>query len=304
MKILHVVNSFDPSADVVRCVRELNKYSKHTHTVFVHKNHPGKEYKFEQAFGVGDERLRYKFLEECDAILYQFTGHEGFPDDTGKPAAFRNINIYWNKETDKFWSHPTYNAPSFERYSQVASSHAGAADFLPDDRFTWLPDLLPQDGAYAPDRSLRAPCVSFIKHADEFLKMDFPGRKLDLSRHAHEDVLAKRQWISSVAIDNVCDGHWGLAGHESLLLALPVVVFNHAKTLLALGELTEASFYPFVEVAPDLVDAANAARYLLEHPKLAERIGAQSRLWAEKYFNSRFLIERTWDPFFDKLVKS
>lgn len=304
MKILHVVNSFDPSADVVRCVRELNKHSRHMHTLFVRNEHPGKFYAFEQAAGLGDESLRSRLLEECDAILYQFTGHQGFLDAPNKPAAFRNINIYWDKDTDKFWSHPTYNAPSFERYSQIASSHAGAIDFLPQDRFTWLPDLLPQEGPYALGHIGKKPRVSFIKHAEDFLKMIFPGAIQDLTATRHEEVLRQRRELATVLIDNVCDGHWGLSGHEGLLMGLPVIVFNHDKTKLALENLTGESSTPFVEVGPDIEEAAEAARRLLNNPKRAEAIGRIGRDWAVDFLNSKFLIEQTWDPFFDKLIKS
>lgn len=302
MKILHIVNSFDPSADVVRCVRELNKYSRHSHKIFVQQTHPCAEYEFEQAEGVGSAALREQLLKECDAILYQFTGHEGFPDDPRKPAAFRNINIYWDKAKDQFWSHPTYNARSFGRYSQVASSHAGAAEFLPKN-FTWLPDLLPQDGLYMPNRSIiRKPCVSFIKHADELSRMDFPGGKQNLDRSPHAHVLLSRR-VSTVVIDNVCDGHWGLAGHEAVLMGLPVIVFNHPKTIEALNNLTGTNLIPFLSVAPTVEAAAEEARDLMRNPQLADIIGLRGRMLAEKYFHSKFLIEKTWDPFFDRLVR-
>lgn len=303
-KILHVVNSFDPSADVVRCVRELKKHSKHEHEIYVQEFHPGTVYQFEQAPGVGDPGLRERLLQWADAILYQFVGHDSFPDAPNKPAAFRNINIYWDKESDKFWSHPKYNATTFDRYSEVASSHAGAADFLTEKPFTWLPDLLPQDGLYTPKLWYKDPCVSFIKHADYLRTKIFPGAIQNLSGMPHREVLRNRSLYATVVIDNVIDGHWGLAGHEALLMALPVIVFNHKKTKDALAELTGRSINPFIEVGPSIEEAEEVAKRYMKDKMSSRYMGSVGRQWAEYFMRSEFLIRKKWDPFFDRLVKA
>lgn len=311
-KILHVVNSFDPSAAVVRSVRELSKHSHHEHRLFVKYEHPALQMNLEQAHQVGDEEYRRELLAWCDAIIYEFVGWErGFPsgprppvsliDSPGKPAAFRNLNIYWNATTDKFWSHSVYNANGLERYSLVASSHVGAADFLVEPGgppFYWLPDLLPSDGPYRSEWSDREPCISFIKHADEILQIPTDVKKLSLKDQPHKDVLLGRR-ASTAVIDNVCDGHWGLAGHESLLIGLPVVVFNHSKTIAALKDLTGTEG-PFFQ-AKSVREAVHIAEDLARDSNI-RKLQQDSRRWTEEYFDSTFLIRKTWDPFCDKLL--
>ena len=63
-----------------------------------------------------------------------------------------------------------------------------------------------------------------------------PRSHLDCSRTAHPTVLARRRSLASVVIDNVCDGHYGLAGQEAAILGLPVVGFNHPRTLEAMED--------------------------------------------------------------------
>ncbi len=121
-KIAHIVNLFDPACDVLRCYKELRRFSRYEHRLFVKDLHPLQGiYQYDQHHN--DDR-REDLLEWCDAVIYHFVGWEGGPDRPEKPAAFRNINIRWNPDTDKFWCEPQYNAASLDRYKLLASCAA------------------------------------------------------------------------------------------------------------------------------------------------------------------------------------
>lgn len=296
-KILHVVNYFDPAADVVRCVRELRNFSRHEHDLIVSQIHPLQHiYQYELAehgfWNTGADDIM-AMLDWADALLFHFVGSERGIDNPRKPAGFRNLNIYWDSNADRFWSAPDYNAGPLGRYKLVSSSHVGAKDFLPADRFRWLPDLLPIDGQYSPDLKERFPCVSFIKHHEVFAQADFGiATRQDLHNTAHSEVLRRRRSSATVAIDNLCDGHWGLAGQEAVLMGLPTIVFNHPKTKEALAELGPS---PFVEIEQNLESAVLSALSF-------SVAGSSSRAAALQCFDPKKLVERYWDAFFEELL--
>lgn len=306
MKIAHIVNNFDPSCDALRCAQELNKYSKHEHKIWVKIAHPVEEYQFEIAPRLGDLEFRAQLLDWCDAIIYQYAGHELGEDYPSKPAAFRNICIYGPGPLSVdgggqglFWCPPYPSAltpRSFDRYKLVSSCCVGAEDFLPQP-FRWLPDLVPLDGAYAPDWSDRPACVSYIKHASKLSQESFM-KHLNMYRHPHEEVLRRRRSEASVVIDNVEDGHWGLAGAEAIIMGLPTVVYLHEKTKKSLMELTGGEPGPFIEVGESVEEAAEAARRACISPPSRTEI----REKAVRYFNPKRLIEKYWDPFVEELV--
>lgn len=296
-KILHCVNSFDPSADVIRCVKELNKYSRHRHTVIVKDPHPVAAYGFEQVPPCTDETAA-KMFQWADAVIYQFVGYEkGWGILPHKSVAFRNINIYYDQRNDKFWSEKYYNAGDLTPYKLTASSHIGAADFLPKN-FRLLPDLIPiYDDAYMPDWTKRSPCISYIKHEKELDGIDWKGTTiLPLLGHAHSTVLSRRQKVATCVIDNVCDGHVGLAGIEAMSLGLTTVVFNHEKEKQSLQDMG-LLYPPFVEVK-SLEGAIASAIAYADDP---ERRRA-SRQWMEQVYYSKLLIDKYWDPFVDELL--
>jgi hypothetical protein len=348
-RILHVVNSFDPAGDVVRCVAELKKYSRHQHELIVRDTH-----ELQDVYGYPEAalmrwntepdppaskpeppkelrgRARRKWIiaqrerrkrpagpclfdalaEWADALIFHFRGWEdGWPLSEGKPRAFRNVNIYWSPEKDLFWSDPGYNAQSLDGYRLVSSSHVGATDFLPAELFRWLPDLIPiHDPLYLPDYRPRPACVSYIKHGDDFDAADFGvGNgagigKQRLDKTAHPVVLWRRQREATVVIDNVCDGHYGLAGCEAFSQGWPFVVFNHEKTLAGLRDL--APVLPPVEnCGPSVFQAIEAAKWLLaiSENEMLDRRRAM-RDWTETYYASERLIAKFWDPFTDELV--
>ena len=250
-KILHVVNSFDPAGSVVRDVEQLKKYSRHEHELYVRDVHPAQSvYQYPLAEDIGDEERQVSLLEWCDAIVYHFKGWRGTNlngpfvglDRPNKPAAFRSLNIYYDASIGKSWTHPIYDGrdSGFERYSLFAGAHVGARDFLPSDRpFFWAQCMTPVDGLYSPDWADRIPCVSFIKHAYYFTSADFGAMKQDLHNAALQDVLSWRRSNATVVIDNISDGHYGLAGSEALLMGLPVVTFISQAARYALLELTD-----------------------------------------------------------------
>lgn len=319
-KILHVINFFDPAGAGARYIEQLKLHSKHEHEMWVRVMHPLQRiYQYKQVEHIGNIARLEQLLDWCDAIIYHFKGWRGImygdcggpfngPDRLDKPAAFRSINVRYEVSQDKFWTEDIYNAidGGFERYSMFSGCHVGAADFLPKDRpFIWTPDLTPIDGAYAPDWTDRPPCVSFIKHAHEFSNMEFPGKKLLLHNTAHHEVMARRRKEATVIIDNVSDGHYGLSGSESILMGLPTIVYNHPKTVAGLVELTDGAPSPFYNVEPTVKAAAEMATHLLKETTPTTNVRRkETRAWAEKYFNPKFLIDRKWDPFCDQLVKS
>lgn len=297
--ILHLLNSFDPAADVVRCVTELNKYSRHQHRLVVMEPHPFQDiYQYPQAACLAPSRdVVEAHLKWSDAVIYQFVGWErGYGLRTDKPCAFRNINIYWSPETDKFWSATHYNAGSLDAYKLLASSHMGARDFLPECR--WLPDLIPiYDPAYMPDFSEREPCVSYIKHAAELDKVDFGIKRQNLLGTPHAELLRRRRTEATVVLDNVDNGHFGLAGLEAMSMGLPTVVFNHNKTRKALSDPFE-EYPPFVEVGPSLYEAIEAAINHSDDMKLRKA----SRAWMEEWYHPKHIIEKYWTPFMEELL--
>ncbi len=244
-------------------------------------------------------------INEADVFIHHFTGWEEGLEDNTKPSAFRNICTYYDHVRNRFWTAPQYNAISYDRYKLLASSHIGALDFMPTDRFRWLPDLLPLDGAYSFNPDVRPyPAVSYIKHADELRIMDFRDVvHLDCSRTAHTEVLAKRRSLASVVIDNVCDGHYGLAGQEAVILGLPVFVFNHERTSKIMdGWCKKGTIYPFC-YTDSVQDAAEMA-VLMAKRKISEQqeIRFGIRKWAEEFLAPQHLISEYWDPFVEELA--
>lgn len=302
MNILHIVNSFDPAGDVVRCVKELNLYSQHQHKLYVKDRHPLQDtYQYEEAESLSwtpkqsiqkQEELR----EWADLVLFQFAGWEaGF--NVGKPSAFRNINIYWDKTIDRFWSAPQYNCKSVSSYKLVSSSHVGAKDFLPY-RFRWLPDLIPVP-EFKVDLVPRKPLISYIKHhksLNELIPVEVQ-QNLNCSPHGH--ILEARRTVARVVIDNVCDGHFGLAGQEAVLMGLPTIVFNHEKTLKAIQPYVS----PFVEVGPSVNDAAKMAMHLNSLPEnIYQELRLQTYERAVSLLNPKRLVDTYWEPFFQEMA--
>lgn len=295
MRVLHVCNKFDPAADVVRCVNELQRYSKHEHRMIVREAHPLQSI------------LQYETPELCtdpaeafawaDVVIFEFVGwNTGWNILTTKPMAFRNINIRYDA-IKGFWAEDQYNADDLGAYKLLASSHAGAGAFLPGCRL--LPDLIPIN-RYLPDFTVRPPCISYIKHAhtlDQRLVPCPSTYRLRLDMTAHAKVLDRRQRQATCVIDNVCDGHYGLAGLEAMSMGLPTVVYNHAVTRAALKDLAP-EYPPFAECGPDLHRAANTATDVADNMELRR----SSRDWMERFYHSRRLIEKYWDPFVEELL--
>lgn len=304
--ILHVCNSFDPAEDIMRCVAELKKHSRYEHELIVAELHPGqRQIGFQPAALMKWNThpcLVDHLFEWADAVLYQYAGWEDGWHQPRKPQAYRNMAIYYERKRGRFWSPPEYNCKSIDRYKLLASSHVGAADFLPGCRF--LPDLIPiWDALYTPDFSERPHCVSYIKHSHKLNRVDLGSvQKQSLRGKFHPVVLWKRKTESTVVIDNVCDGHYGLAGCEALSLGLPCIVYLHDKTKRGLEHLAPGT-NPFIEVGPSIREVVRTVRKVVEmDPQEYQQLRRQCRQWAEQYYCSGRLIEKYWDPFFDELL--
>ena len=304
--ILHVCADYDPAGSVVPSVTQLKQHSRHRHEVVVaHSNPKQRERGYPEPalmeWNTHPGLLAHLFAW-ADGVLYHLTDvRDGWtPGD--RPSAFRCRSIYYDREGDCFYTQPEHCC-RIERFRLLASSQLAAREFLSDCRF--LPDLIPiHDVLYTPDYSQRPPCVSYIKHARELNNAHFGGaQKLALHRTLHPVVLWRRKMEATLVIDNVCDGHYGLAGCEALSLGFPCVVYNHPTTRAQLADLSPEPA-PFVDTEqPSLEHAVNAARQVLrmtptEYRDFRRRI----RLWVERFYAPERLITRYWDPFFDELL--
>lgn len=327
LNVLHVANFFDPAASIVRAVDELKKHSRHRHQLVLKQTHEfqhlyqypepwliqkrvGPNGRDEKPATASNSELVYHLFDWADVVLYQFAGYEDGWHDLRKPSGFRNINIYYDAVSDRFFCLRGYSARDLKPYKLLASSHVGASDFLGQERFRWLPDLIPiHDALYIPDYSQRGyPTVSFIKHSPVLCDVDFAADgshviKQNLDGQALATILWKRKTQATVVLDNICDGHFGLAGMEAMALGLPCVVFNHAHTCAALRELAPDQYPPFIEVGPSLHEAIAGINRVLRMPKQEYvALRHEIRAWTEKHFDPRYLIERYWDRFFEELA--
>lgn len=309
--ILHVCNYFDPSGDVARSVKELNKHSAHKHATLTRWIHPKRTlYKFdEDSDGQSREASHVKWrFEWADAIIYHFVGWNselGYRIPTLKPCAFRNANVEFDKEVRKFYCQQAYFAnPTDPMYSMLASCHMGAKDFM-GDKVQFLPALMPiWDELYTPalDRK-EIPCTSvgYIKHAAEITeRLSHCGvRRLGMEGQAHDLVMHQRRLFVTVTIDNLSEGHYGLAGTESLAQGIPAIAWNHPHTLAQLEDIAPGVGNPFIQAD----SVRTAVKRAVEASTSAEE-GLKCRAWIEKYYDSRYLVPRYWDTFCDRLVKS
>lgn len=314
-RILHACGWFDPAGDVVRCVDELNKYSKHRHDLVVRCPHPHQQtMQFKEPKRFHENRPVQ--VDLADAIICHFVG---WPTDWlapgGVPMAFRNLNIRYDENVDQFWCEGQFNAYGYGPYKLLSASHVGAMDFMPAERFRWLPDLVDMfSPAMTPDATDRAPAVSYIKHAMSMDALPLTMRKRNLHGSAHAKILAVRKSHCTVVLDNLCDGHWGLAGNEALSLALPTIVYNHPKTKAALAELTGSDVNPFIEVEravgmerePNpkaMAEVEHWVNHITEmEPEAYAQFRKDIRVWTVNHLGSENLIEKCWDPFVDELL--
>lgn len=308
--ILHVCNSFDPAGDVTRCFKELNKYSKHEHQLFVKKHHPMQEqFKYEENLQYIGNTISAEdviiFSDWADAVLYHFVGPEDGYVFPGKPWGFRNATAYYNFTKDKFFATYDTTAKDLTKFHLIATNHMGAADFLSlyGSTVSFLPSMLPLESPdYLPNWDDRSPCVSIIKYPDKFYNANYVGgpSRQYLYGNSHKQILNIRRLHASVVIDNTTEGHYGLAGLEAMALGLPAVVFNHNKTWDQLDDITEEVPPGFIEVSHD-ADVSNAVNY---HMNLSPKERMKIREWMDSYYHSRRLIDKFWDPFVDKLLEA
>ena len=98
--IFHVCNWFDPAADLVRCVAELKKHSRHQHELVVADPHIGQHFFAYQLaelmkWNTDPDLIEYLF-DWCDGVLYHHKGWEDGWHRLGKPQAYRNVCIFYD----------------------------------------------------------------------------------------------------------------------------------------------------------------------------------------------------------------
>jgi len=109
----------------------------------------------------------------------------------------------------------------------------------------------------------------------------------------------RRKW-ATVSIDNVSEGHYGLAGTESLSQGIPAIVWNHPTTIEQLSMIGGKN--PFIQATSFTEAAAHAITWAKEK-NMAEEYGMECRAWVEQYYHSKKLIEKFWDPFVEDLLR-
>lgn len=310
--VLHIAGWFDPSGDVTRSVHELQKYSDHKHEVIVKWTHPSTMDFAVPVLQNPAPSIVNEKVEWADAIVYHLVGRKhqlGYHIETNKPQAFRNANVQFAVDTNDFYCLPMCYVNHLDPHYRVyGSCHAAARRFMGDDAH-FLPALMPIcDEMYTPDWSDREkPRVAYIKQHAELeylLRGDTQFKCLNLFGMRHADLMHKRKGLASVAVDNLYEGHYGLAGTEALSQGIPAVAWNHPITLRQLKDMSDGHGSPFLE-ATSLADAVEKVRQYLRLSVSSQNVIRQlSRSWIEKYYNSKRLIERYWEPFFDKLVRS
>jgi hypothetical protein len=319
-KILHVCGYFDPSGDVTRSVAELNKYSAYEHTALIKWRHPqANVLQFpEPEYQSPIPGIVSNLFEAADAIIYHLVGWNcpvGYNYRTLKPTAFRNANVLCdcNRHAIEYCVKPFYCMLEFfanpmdPAYDMVASCHMAARDFM-GEQTAFLPALMPiNDALYTPDWSERQPCVAYIKHEYEIAErlLDTPlSFSMGLAGMPHESVMKTRRSKATVTIDNVTEGHYGLAGTESLAQGIPAIAWNHPRTLQQLEDISPWIPNPFIE-ADNIRNAVHAAKaYLQKSKEEQEWRRSLVRKWIEDFYNSQRLIARYWDPFCERLLKA
>lgn len=314
-RILHVAGWFDPSGDVTRSVAELNRYSAYEHTALVKWHHPeAKVMQFPEPEHQSPIPGTVSMLfESADAIIYHLVGWNcpaGYNYRSLKPTAFRNANVLFDRSRVDSCMKPFYCMQEFFAnpmdpvYDMMGSCHMAARDFM-GEQTAFLPALMPiYDKLYTPDWSdrdePRNTGVMYIKHADQlqerFTAEGTPSFRMD--GMAHAEVMELRRSVATITIDNVTEGHYGLAGTESLSQGIPAIAFNHRRTLEQLEDIAPGVGSPFIE-ADSVRNAVKAAHTYT--PLMVRRHGARN--WIETYYNSQRLTERYWDPFVEKLLR-
>lgn len=303
--ILHVAGWFDPSGDVTRSVKELNKHSKHQHEALVKWKHPMADIlQFPEPEGQSrDNAYVNERFAWADAIIYHLVGWDhplGYMmrECNRKPVAFRNANVMYDHSRERFYCFQEFFAnPGDSAYRMVGSCHMGAQHFM-GPRVRFLPALMDiWDTLYMPAQHKKTPAVAFIKDHDilseEILKLTGEGL-LPLRNLPHSTVMIARKRLATIAIDNLSEGHYGLAGTEALAQGIPTIAWNHPITLAQLDGMAGSS--PFLPAKNAKEAAALAVRY---------RDNAQlnsARKWIENYYDSKVLIAKYWEPFVDELI--
>lgn len=309
--ILHIVNGFDFAGDALRCTLELRKFSKHKHAIMITTPHPFlNDYQYDEPqcyydhVDPEDRRTFQDNLKWCDAILYQFYGPERgfnhFETTFKRPSGFRNSNIYYDNIHDKFWASEWYTAQRPENFQMRASSHLCARQFLRDCQF--LPVLFDVDDyRYTPiwdSYQGRPACLAYSKSASLIHGIDtWHGARLCHEKAPYWEMLYERRLNATVVIDNITEGHYGLAGLQALSLGLPAIVYNHETTKEELRLIGGTNPFHQLEYG---VDALRCALPLFRRVTHEER--RAKRLWISGYYNPSRLVGMFWDKFFNELL--
>ncbi len=149
----------------------------------------------------------------------------------------------------------------------------------------------------------KVPCIAFQKHAQDILlgnMLPFGIRRLSLINMPWPIVMSERRKWATITIDNVREGHYGLAGTESLSQGIPSIAWNHPTTIEQLAMIGGNN--PFIE-ASSIKEATLHAITWAKDTQMATDYGLQCRAWIEEYYHSKKLIEKFWEPFCDDLLK-
>ena len=124
---------------------------------------------------------------------------------------------------------------------------------------------------------------------------------VDVIENVPRDECLRRKADANLVLDELVTGSYHLSGLEGLAQGKPVLSWLDERTQVVIREITGANFLPWVNV--HLEDAENVLCLLLADPDLCEAIGAESRIWMERWYNDRVLVQHYVQAYRDLLER-
>jgi len=116
----------------------------------------------------------------------------------------------------------------------------------------------------------------------------------------HEQCLREKQ-ASDIVIDEMVTGSFHLTSLEALAQGLPTFAYLDSRSLETLSELTGTYTNPWLNFR--LEEAEGPLIELIRDVQLRREIGAFSRIWMEKYYNDRELVNHYLRAYEDLLER-
>ena len=124
---------------------------------------------------------------------------------------------------------------------------------------------------------------------------------IDVIENAPRDDCLRRRADASLVVDELVTGSYHLSGLEGLAQGKPVLGWLDARVQFVLRELTGANTLPWVNT--HLEDAENVLLALLADPDLCQAIGAESRVWMERWYSDKVMVQHYVQAYRDLLER-